>query len=70
MCSSDLEKLFQEYRQPASMAVASVLAGLALVTLVAKFVIERRLEAESRELEAARSLADSLDHKNVEGAVA
>jgi HAMP domain-containing protein len=52
------------------MAVASVLAGLALVTLVAKFVIERRLEAESRELEAARSLADSLDHKNVEGAVA
>ena len=38
-----VEKLFQEYRQPASMAVASVLAGLALVTLVAKFVIERRL---------------------------
>lgn len=65
-----VEKLFQEYRQPASMAVASVLAGLALVTLVAKFVIERRLEAESRQLEAARSLADSLDHKNVEGAVA
>jgi HAMP domain-containing protein len=51
------------------MAVASVLAGLALVTLVAKFVIERRLEAESRELEAARSLADSLDHTKVEGAV-
>jgi sulfate transport system permease protein len=65
-----VEKLFQEYRQPASMAVASVLAGLALVTLVAKFVIERRLEAESRELEAARSLADSLDHNHVEGAVA
>jgi sulfate transport system permease protein len=48
-----VEKLFQEYRTPASMAVASVLAGLALVTLVAKFVIERRLEAESRDREAA-----------------
>jgi sulfate transport system permease protein len=56
-----VEKLFQEYRTPASMAVASVLAGLALVTLVAKVVIERRLEAEARELEAARSLPDTLD---------
>ncbi|MCX7431780.1 MAG: sulfate ABC transporter permease subunit CysW [Planctomycetia bacterium] len=55
-----VEKLFQEYRTPASMAVASVLAGLALVTLVAKFVIERQLEAEARELEAARSLPDTL----------
>ncbi|RLS31016.1 MAG: sulfate ABC transporter permease subunit CysW [Planctomycetota bacterium] len=50
-----VEKLFQEYRTPASMAVASVLAGLALVTLVAKVVIERQLEAESKELEAARA---------------
>ncbi len=49
-----VEKLFQEYRQPASMAVASVLAGLALVTLVAKFLVERRLAAESRELSAVR----------------
>jgi sulfate transport system permease protein len=56
-----VEKLFQEYRTPASMAVASVLAGLALVTLVAKFVIERRLETEARELEAARSLPDTID---------
>ena len=56
-----VEKLFQEYRTPASMAVASVLAGLALVTLVAKFVIERQLEAEARELEAARSLPDTID---------
>ena len=31
----------------------------ALVTLVAKFVIERRLEAESRDLEAARSTAET-----------
>ena len=56
-----IEKLFQEYRTPASMAVASVLAGLALVTLVAKFAIERQLEAEARELEAARSLPDTID---------
>ena len=56
-----VEKLFQEYRTPASMAVASVLAGLALVTLVAKFVIERQLEAEARELAAARGLADTID---------
>ena len=56
-----VEKLFQEYRTPASMAVASVLAGLALVTLVAKFVIERRLETEARELEAARSMPDAVD---------
>jgi len=56
-----VEKLFQEYRTPASMAVASVLAGLALVTLVAKFIIERQLETEARELEAARSLPDTID---------
>jgi sulfate transport system permease protein len=56
-----VEKLFQEYRTPASMAVASVLAGLALVTLVAKFAIEQRLAAEARELEAARSITDAPD---------
>ena len=56
-----VEKLFQEYRQPASMAVASVLAGLALVTLVAKFVIEHRLASEARDLERARS-ADGTTH--------
>jgi sulfate transport system permease protein len=54
-----VEKLFQEYRTPASMAVASVLAGLALVTLVAKFVIERRLEAESRDLAAVRTAEET-----------
>jgi len=56
-----VEKLFQEYRQPASMAVASVLAGLALVTLVAKLIIEHRLQIEARELELARS-ADGTTH--------
>jgi sulfate transport system permease protein len=65
-----VEKLFQEYRTPASMAVASVLACLALVTLVVKTVIERRIEAEARELEAARSLTDTLDHTTVERVVA
>ncbi|MFM7138442.1 MAG: sulfate ABC transporter permease subunit CysW [Planctomycetota bacterium] len=54
-----VEKLFQEYRTPASMAVASVLAGLALVSLVAKFVIERRLAAEHREIEAARAVGEA-----------
>jgi sulfate transport system permease protein len=54
-----VEKLFQEYRTPASMAVASVLAALALVSLVAKFVIERRLAAEHRELEAARAVGEA-----------
>jgi sulfate transport system permease protein len=54
-----VEKLFQEYRTPASMAVASVLASLALVSLVAKFVIERRLAAEHREIEAARAVGEA-----------
>ena len=65
-----VEKLFQEYRTPASMAVASVLAGLALVTLVAKFVIERRMEAESRDLAAARTVADSPSQDNLQGSTA
>jgi len=56
-----VEKLFQEYRTPASMTVASVLAALALVTLVAKVVIERRLEAESRDLAAVRNVAAEAD---------
>jgi sulfate transport system permease protein len=54
-----VEKLFQEYRTPASMAVASVLAALALVSLVAKFLIERRLDAEHREIEAAKAVGEA-----------
>ena len=65
-----VEKLFQEYRQPASMAVASVLAGLALVTLVVKVVIERRLDAEARDLEAARTPGDDQNTHPLEGAAA
>jgi hypothetical protein len=38
-----------------------VLAGLALVTLVAKVVIERQLEAESKELEAVRTTGADTD---------
>jgi sulfate transport system permease protein len=55
-----VEKLFQDYRTPASMAVASVLASLALVSLVAKFLIERKLAAEHREFEAARAVGDAV----------
>ncbi len=54
-----VEKLFQEYRTPASMAVASVLASLALVSLVAKILIERKLAAEHEDLEAVRTAGDA-----------
>jgi sulfate transport system permease protein len=37
-----VEKLFQEYNNPGSFAVASVLTSLALVTLIAKIVLERQ----------------------------
>jgi sulfate transport system permease protein len=38
-----VEKLFQEYNTPGSFAVASVLTLLALVTLVAKVALERKV---------------------------
>jgi sulfate/thiosulfate transport system permease protein len=38
-----IEKLFQEYNLPGSFAVASVLTLLAILTLVAKIKLERRL---------------------------
>jgi sulfate transport system permease protein len=41
-----VEKLFQEYNNPGSFAVASVLTSLALVTLVAKMALERRTRRE------------------------
>ena len=37
-----VEKLFQEYNNPGSFAVASLLTLLALVTLVIKVVLERK----------------------------
>jgi sulfate transport system permease protein len=48
-----IEILYNEYQMAAAFAVASLLAGLALVTLVAKSVVEFRAEAEQRE--AARA---------------
>jgi sulfate transport system permease protein len=40
-----IEILYNEYQFAASFAVASLLAGLALVTLVLKFIVERRVKA-------------------------
>ena len=41
-----VEKLFQEYNTPASFAVASLLTLLALVTLVVKAFLERKVQAD------------------------
>jgi sulfate/thiosulfate transport system permease protein len=48
-----VEKLFQEYNNPGSFAVASLLTSLALVTLAVKAVLERKTR---RELAAAARL--------------
>jgi sulfate/thiosulfate transport system permease protein len=44
-----VEKLFQEYQQPAAFALASVLALLALATLAAKVAVERQMHRSGRE---------------------
>jgi sulfate transport system permease protein len=44
-----IEKLFQEYDLPASFALASLLTLLALVTLTAKVLLERRQRRLLRE---------------------
>lgn len=41
-----IEILYNEYQFAASFAVASLLAGLALVTLVLKFIVEQRVKAD------------------------
>jgi len=41
-----IEILYNEYQFAASFAVASLLAGLALVTLVLKFIVERRVQQQ------------------------
>ena len=41
-----IEILYNEYQFAASFAVASLLAALALVTLVLKFIVERRVKAD------------------------
>ncbi|WP_119155988.1 sulfate ABC transporter permease subunit CysW [Caldimonas tepidiphila] len=43
-----IEILYNEYQFAAAFAVASLLAGLALVTLVLKFIVERRVHAQMR----------------------
>lgn len=48
-----VEKLFQDYDNPASFAVASVLTLLALVTLVIKVLLERK---QQRDLQEAAQL--------------
>jgi sulfate transport system permease protein len=48
-----VEKLFQEYNMPGAFAVASVLALLALVTLLVKTMLEWRTK---RELEESKRL--------------
>jgi sulfate transport system permease protein len=41
-----IEILYNEYQMAASFAVASLLAGLALVTLVLKYVVERQVQRD------------------------
>jgi len=43
-----IEILYNEYQFAASFAVASLLALLALVTLVLKYVVEQRVKAQKR----------------------
>lgn len=43
-----IEILYNEYQFAAAFAVASLLAGLALVTLVLKYIVEQRIRKESR----------------------
>lgn len=46
-----IEILYNEYQFAAAFAVASLLAGLALVTLVLKYLVEQRVKAQKREAE-------------------
>lgn len=43
-----IEILYNEYQFAAAFAVASLLAGLALVTLVLKYAVERRVRAQKK----------------------
>lgn len=45
-----IEILYNEYQFAAAFAVASLLAGLALVTLGLKYLVERRVKAQHKEL--------------------
>jgi sulfate transport system permease protein len=50
--SLDVKAMYDDYNIVASFAVASLLAMLALVTLVAKIILERQFQAESKEARA------------------
>jgi sulfate transport system permease protein len=45
-----IEILYNEYQFAAAFAVASLLAGLALVTLVLKYAVEQRMKAQMRKV--------------------
>ena len=47
-----IEILYNEYQFAASFAVASLLAGLALVTLVLKYIVERRVQQQLSQAKA------------------
>ena len=47
-----IEIVYNEYQFAAAFAVASLLAGLALVTLVLKYIVEQRVKAHKRGIEA------------------
>ena len=51
-----VEKLFQEYNNPGSFAVASVLTSLALVTLTIKVLLERKTRCELEEAAQLRTV--------------
>ncbi len=50
-----VEKLFQEYNQPAAFALASLLTMLAMVTLIIKVAVERRLRAQMQQTQHERA---------------
>ena len=45
-----IEILYNEYQFAAAFAVASLLAGLALVTLVLKYIVELRVKAQRKQV--------------------
>jgi sulfate transport system permease protein len=61
-----VEKLFQEYNNPGSFAVASVLTSLALVTLFAKIALQRKTRRDLREAAtASAAMSDQADRTNL-----
>ena len=52
-----IEILYNEYQFAAAFAVASLLALLALVTLVLKYLVEQRVKAQLRTRDAAQAIA-------------